>query len=100
MSYYHPFTKNEQTRLGHSRRTAGGAEAVLSVGLGALSLLAAPAAHAGTPPVPQSATVGPCTVTALQPYATGEITSSGKKLVRYPAKVDCKKGGLTVKMRS
>ena len=95
-------TSSAKTHSRHSRgrRIASMAAATLSLSMGALSVMAAaaPAAQAGNAPFPQSATAKPCTVTALKPFATGVTTPSGKKLVRYPVHVDCKAGGLKVKM--
>jgi hypothetical protein len=85
------------SRFGRSRLAAAVAACALSVGMGAVSVAAAPAANAGNPAFPQSRTVGPCTVTAETPKAVRE-DSAGHTVVRYRATVNCTAGGLRVKM--
>lgn len=81
------------TKTPRATRRAGIAAAALSLGMAALPLATAPAANAA-----ESATVGPCTVTAGKPYFTGH-TVSGKKLIAYPISAKCTKGDVRVIMR-
>lgn len=94
MSHNNPSTAGPQERASRPRRTTAMAAAALSLGMGALSLVAAPAAQAAT-----SATVGPCTVTAERPYHNGKFSVSGKKMVVYPIRVSCKTGGVQVQIQ-
>lgn len=110
MSHDHYSTAEAKSGLGRPRRRAAMAAAGLALGMGALSLAAVPAAQAApTGPAAQAAptgvgaqaaavqtTVGPCTVTALQPYFSGRFTVSGKKIVVYPIGVKCTRGGVKV----
>jgi hypothetical protein len=76
-----------RTRL---RKAMGAATLALMLGAGTA---AAPAQATST------ATAPPCAVTAAMPYASGESSSSGKKLIIYPIKVSCWETGATVHLR-
>lgn len=93
MSHNHPSTAEAHSQPAQPRRKAAMAAVALSLGMGALSLAAAPAAQAA-----QSGTAGPCTVTAERPYANGHLTVSGKKIVVYPIRVRCTVAGIKVRM--
>lgn len=101
MSHDHHSTAEAKSRLGRPRRTVAMAAAALTLGMGALSLAAVPAAQAapagiGAQAAAVQATAVPCTVTALKPYFSGKFTVSGKKLVVYPIGIKCTKGGVKV----
>jgi hypothetical protein len=80
------------------------AAAALTLGMGAVSLASVPAAQAAptaasTQAASVQASAGPCSVTALKPYFSGRFTTSGKKIVVYPIRVTCTRGGVNVHLQ-
>jgi len=109
MSQDHQSTAEAKSLLGRPGRRAALAAAALTLGMGAVSLATVPAAQAAPTAASTQAGIvhaaavqasaGPCSVTALKPYFSGRFTLSGKKIVVYPIRVTCTRGGVNVHLQ-